>query len=186
MYGIPRLKTSYPLEGLNCVQNQRMKAQHPSRTCIKQAGHYPTNRRNSPTWDKFTLCTSTCRRKYIPPRREKMSMFACVHWSRKIALWQQFSLQNKSILDLQGMYACINTRNGSNKCSFRASCKWCDAQQTIYRLYFEAFGTQCNGTTIWFRGGGGGCQILFGQIIYFCMGSVRKFIFIWHGLGKIW
>ena len=28
---------------------------------LYQAGHYPTNRRNSPTWDNFTLC----RRKYI-------------------------------------------------------------------------------------------------------------------------
>ena len=34
--------------------------------------------------------------------------------------------------------------------------------------------------------GGGGCQILFGQIIYFGMGSAGKFIFMWHGLGKIY
>ena len=39
-----------------------------------QAGHFPTNRRNSPTWGNFTLC----RRKYILPRREKMSMFTSV------------------------------------------------------------------------------------------------------------
>ena len=39
-----------------------------------QAGHFPTNGRNSPTWGNFTLC----RRKYILPRREKMSMFASV------------------------------------------------------------------------------------------------------------
>ena len=43
-------------------------------TCFQQAGHFPTNGRNSPTWDNFTLC----RRKYILPRREKMSMFASV------------------------------------------------------------------------------------------------------------
>ena len=40
----------------------------------EQAGHFPTNGRNSPTWGNFTLC----RRKYILPRREKMSMFASV------------------------------------------------------------------------------------------------------------
>ena len=34
--------------------------------------------------------------------------------------------------------------------------------------------------------GGGGCQILFGQIIIFGMGSVGKFIFMWHGLWKIY
>ena len=39
-----------------------------------QAGHFPTNGRNSPTWGNFTLC----RRKFILPRREKMSMFASV------------------------------------------------------------------------------------------------------------
>ena len=41
---------------------------------FNQAGHFPTNGRNSPTWGNFTLC----RRKYILPRREKMSMFASV------------------------------------------------------------------------------------------------------------
>ena len=52
-----------------------------------------------------------------------------------------------------------------------------NAQQTIYRLYFGAFGTrQCKGTTIWFWGGGGS-QILFGQIIYFRNGLGREIYF---------
>ena len=51
-----------------------------------------------------------------------------------------------------------------------------NAQQTIYRLYFGAFETQCKlgyDYLILRGGGGGGCQILFGQIVYFR-----------HGLGR--
>ena len=48
-----------------------------------------------------------------------------------------------------------------------------NAQQTIYLLYFGAFGTQCKETTIWFWEGGG-CQILFGQMIYFRRGLGRE------------
>ena len=47
---------------------------YPDRYTFLQAGHFPTNGRNSPTWGNFTLC----RRKYILPRREKMSIFASV------------------------------------------------------------------------------------------------------------
>ena len=60
-----------------------------------------------------------------------------------------------------------------------------NAQQTIYRLYFGAFGTQWGRLFDSGGGGGGGCKILFGQIIYFRHGLDRKFIFMWHGLGKI-
>ena len=50
-----------------------------------------------------------------------------------------------------------------------------NAQQTIYRLYFGAFGTQSGNVRggLFDSEGGGGCQILFGQIIYF-----------WYGLGR--
>ena len=61
-----------------------------------------------------------------------------------------------------------------------------NAQQTIYRLYFGAFGTQCKETTIWFWEGRGSCQILFGQIIYFRRGLGREINFHVARLGKIY
>ena len=58
-----------------------------------------------------------------------------------------------------------------------------NAQQAIYRLYFGAFGTQFYNLPV--RGPydhlagerGGGCQILFGRIIYFQYGLGRKIYF---------
>ena len=51
-----------------------------------------------------------------------------------------------------------------------------NAQQTIYQLYFGAFGTQCKGTTIWFWEVGGVKFCLDRQYI-FSVGSVGKFNF---------
>ena len=58
-----------------------------------------------------------------------------------------------------------------------------NAQQTIYRLYFGAFGTQFYNLPVKGRPfdseglGVGGCHILFGQIIYFRHGLGWKIYF---------
>ena len=67
---------------------------------------------------------------------------------------------------------------------FLASCKWRDAQRAMRNRQFIGYTlghlerNVIKGTTIWFwRGGGGGCQILFGQIIYFRHGLGREIYF---------
>ena len=51
-----------------------------------------------------------------------------------------------------------------------------NAQQTIYRLYFRAFGTYVRGR-LGYLILKGGCQILFGQIIYLTHGLGREIYF---------
>ena len=65
-----------------------------------QAGHFPTNGRNSPTWGNFTLC----RRKYILPRREKMSMFASVF---TVAEKSHFDNSSTFKTNQYSIYACL-------------------------------------------------------------------------------
>ena len=71
----------------------------------------------------------------------------------------------------------------------RASCKWRNAQCATDNLSVILWGLlkrNVRGGLFDSEGGGGGCQIGLDRYFIFGMGSARKFIFMWHGLGKIY
>ena len=71
-----------------------------------------------------------------------------------------------------------------------ASCKWRDAQRAMRNRQFIGYTLgplepNVRGRLFDSEGGGGGAvKFCLDRLLMFGMGSARKFIFMWHGLGE--
>ena len=111
-----------------------------------------------------------------------LDTWSCPIWKFSMLKFCDQSLQNLS---------CFLTSNSEHPLVLlMASCKWRDAQRAMRNRRFIGYTLRPLERNV--RGrlfeSEGGCQILFGQILYFRhgLGPVGKLIFMWHGLGKIY